>query len=108
MSRDCVTDGWTDGWTDQRMDGQTAYYRDAQDSSKTVRMYLRHSCNVNVDLWYNILNHFGVNHFFLVVVTNWLRMDRLMDGPMDGWTNGRMDGPTDGRMDRWMDRHSLL
>ena len=44
----------TDGRTDRRTDGPTdiASYRDAMDASKNVRMYLRHSSNVIVDLWY--------------------------------------------------------
>ena len=48
------TDGATDGWMDRPTNGQTdiASYRDAQDASKNVRMYLRHSSNVIVDLWY--------------------------------------------------------
>ena len=56
------TDGPTDGQMDQRMDGRMdrrmngptdiASYRDALDASKNVRMYLRHSSNVIVDLWY--------------------------------------------------------
>ena len=45
---------WRDGRTDIRTDGRTdtASYRDAMDASKNVRMYLRHSRNVIVDLWY--------------------------------------------------------
>ena len=41
---------WTDGPTDRRTD--IASYRDALDASENVRMYLRHSSNVIVDLWY--------------------------------------------------------
>ena len=59
---------------------QTGEYKDA---SKNVRMYLRHSSNVIVDLWYMILNHFGVNHLISVVFTNW--------GPTDGRTDRRTD-----------------
>ena len=58
----------------------TGEYKDA---SKNVRMYLRHSSNVIVDLWYMILNHFGVNHFISVILTNCLLMDGWMDRPMD-------------------------
>ena len=41
-------------WTDRPMDGRTdiASYRDVLDASKNVRMYLRHSSNIIVDLWY--------------------------------------------------------
>ena len=42
--------GRTDGRTDRPTD--IASYRDALDASKNVRMYLRHSSNVIVDLWY--------------------------------------------------------
>jgi len=76
---------------------RTGEYKDA---SKNVRMYLRHSSNVIVALWYLILNHFGVYHFISVVFTNWLPMDGPMDGPVDGPTDGPMDGPTDGPTDR--------
>ena len=51
---DGPTDGPTDGQTDGPTDRQTdiASYRDALDASKNVRMYLRHSSNDIVDLWY--------------------------------------------------------
>ena len=97
-------------------------------------MYLRHSSNVIVDLWYMILNHFGVNHLISVVFTNWGRTDGWTDGPMDGQTDGPTDsllqrcegasknanlidfygfqrigdGQTDGPTDGWTDRQSLL
>ena len=64
---------------------QTGEYKDA---SKNVRMYLRHSSNVIVDLWYMILNHFGVNHFISIV-----SLDDY--GPTDGPADQPMDGRTD-------------
>ena len=67
---------WTDRPTDRPTDRRSdiASYRDALDASKNVRMYLRHSSNVIVDLWY----------CFHYLVT-------------DGRTAGRTDGPTDGQ-----------
>jgi len=46
-------------------------------------MYLRHSYNVIIDLWYIILNHFGANHFISIGFTNWLLTDRLTDLPIE-------------------------
>ena len=103
LRTDGPTDRRTDGWTDQRTDRQSLLYR-CEDASKNVRMYLRHSSNVIFDLWYMILNHFGVNHFISVVFTNWLWTDR----PTDGWTNGWMDRWTDGPTDRRTDRQPLI
>ena len=52
----CIKDGLTDQQTDRF-------------SYRNVRMYLRHSYNVIVDLWFIILNHFGVNPFISIGFT---------------------------------------
>ena len=52
-------------------------------SYRNVRMYLRHSYNVIVDLWFIILNRFGVNHFISTGFTNWLLTDRPTDLPIE-------------------------
>ena len=66
-------------------------------------MYLRHSYNVIVDVWFIILNNFGINHFISIGFTNWGRTDGWTDGrtnkPTDRWTDGPMDQRTDGLMD---------
>ena len=52
---------------------------------------MRHFYYVIVDIWFIILNNFGINHFISIGFTNWGRTDGRTDRPMDG----RMDQLTD-------------